>query len=234
MRHILILLSLAIGLSSCSEETERLPGYAVFGIDISRYQSRINWDTVARQGVNFAFVKATEGAGHQDTLFCHNWNEIKRVGIKRGAYHYFIPTIPAEIQAENFITAVDMETGDLPPVLDVESSAGLPKEILLQNIRNWLYQVEMQYSVRPIIYTHFKFYNKYIAGNFNNYPIWIAKYGAPQPRLASEQQWHFWQHGNHGHLRGIDGDVDFNVFFGSPQQLEDLCLGTKTLLSDVD
>ena len=215
-------------LCGCDGDTERLGGYAVHGIDLSHYQAKINWDTVAREGIAFAFVKATEGRQHLDKKYCENWLEMKRVGIKRGAYHFFRPAIDAAEQARNFTRTVDMEYGDLPPVVDVEEDDNMSREQVIERLKTWLYLVEMEYSIRPIIYTHYKFYNQYIVGEFDKYPIWIAKYGDAPPRLGSAQ-WMFWQYGNRGVLKGIEGYVDFNVFRGTQEDLEKICLSGAML-----
>ncbi len=228
MKHLLVISLLAVTLFGCDSDTERMEGYEVHGIDLSHYQSKISWDSVAAQGIAFAFVKATEGRQHLDKKYCENWQEMKRVGIKRGAYHFFLPTIPAEEQARNFMNVVDMQYGDLPPVLDVEVDQNLSREEIIKGIKDWLYLIEMEYSIRPIIYTHYKFYNKFIAGEFDKYPIWIAKYGGEAPRLGSVQ-WTFWQYGNRGILRGVEGSVDFNVFKGSQEELEKICLSGAML-----
>ncbi len=228
MKHLLVISLLALTLYGCDSDTERMEGYEVHGIDLSHYQSKISWDSVAAQGIAFAFVKATEGRQHLDKKYCENWQEMKRVGIKRGAYHFFRPSIPAEEQARNFMNVVDMQYGDLPPVLDVEVDENLSREEVVKGIKDWLYLVEMEYSIRPIIYTHYKFYNKFIAGEFDKYPIWIAKYGGEAPRLGSVQ-WTFWQYGNRGILRGVEGHVDFNVFKGSHEELEKICLSGAML-----
>ena len=96
-----------------------MPGYEVHGIDVSHYQAEIDWESVAEQGVQFAFVKASEGMTLIDTLFCDNWAAMKAADIRRGAYHFFRPQTPVYEQAFNFQTAVQIEPGDLPPVLDV-------------------------------------------------------------------------------------------------------------------
>ena len=219
-----------IALVGCEpDETPRLATYAVEGIDLSHHQSKVNWDTVAAQGIQFAFVKATEGKRHLDSFYCRNWDEMQRVGIKRGAYHFFRPSLDALEQAQNFMRTVDLRYGDLPPVLDVESDDDLPREIVVKQLKTWLYWVEIEYSMRPIIYTHYKFYNKFIAGEFDKYPIWIAKYGGDAPRLGAGVQWQFWQYGNRGKLRGIEGFVDFNVFHGSREDLDKMCLSGAML-----
>ncbi len=232
MRYLILMLFFLQILSSCSPLTERIKDYDVHGIDISHHQSAINWDTVAAQDIAFAFVKATEGESHGDSLYCHNWAAMKRIGIKRGAYHFYRPSKPAELQARNFIELVKMEYGDLPPVLDVEVLDGIPKYSLINGIRTWLFTVEIHYNIKPIIYTNIKFYNKYLAGHFNDFPVWIARYNSKPPRLADNKKWYFWQYGNQGRLNGISGNVDFNVFNGSLTELEELCLAPKAVLSD--
>lgn len=231
MRLLLSILFLFL-LFSCNNTTTRLDTFDVHGIDISRYQSIINWEKIWEQDIHFAFAKATEGKEHKDTTFQRNWLEMKRVGIKRGAYHFFRPTISATVQAQNFIKFVDIEGGDLPPVLDVEVTDGVSKTELLDGIRAWLFQVEINYDIKPIIYTNQDFFNEYIAGHFEDYPIWIARYSSwRKPRLDSNQKWHFWQYGNKGKLEGIEGNVDFNVFKGSLNELEELCLPQSMVIS---
>lgn len=216
---------------SCKHETSRLDQYPIQGIDVSHYQSRINWDTVAEQGLTFAFVKASEGQTYQDSLFCHNWEEMKRVGLRRGAYHFFRPTVPVSDQIRNFVERVEMQYGDMPPVLDVEVIDGVSKMMLIHGVQEWLRAIEAQYNIKPILYTNLKFYNKLLAGHFDDYPIWIARYNTREPTLACGRDWQFWQHGNRGRLPGITGDVDFNVFKGSIWELDALCFYPHAVLS---
>jgi hypothetical protein len=39
------------------------------GIDVSSYQPDVNWDSVKRSGVTFAYIKATEGTSEYDDIF---------------------------------------------------------------------------------------------------------------------------------------------------------------------
>lgn len=212
-------------LLGCNQPTERMEGYQVHGIDISHHQQSIDWAQVALQNIDFAFIKATEGADHQDSLFCFNWPAIKLNQIKRGAYHFFRPATSPEQQFFNFATYVDLEPGDLAPVLDVEVTDDVPEETLRENVRTWLQLAEVHYQVKPILYTNQKFYNRYLAGHFDNYTLWIARYNPWfSPWLKGKKDWTFWQYGNRGSLPGIHGDVDFNVFAGSLQELEACCL----------
>lgn len=204
-----------------------MENFAVHGIDVSHYQSRINWPLVAQQDISFAFVKATEGESLKDSLFVHNWQSLKEVGIRRGAYHFFRPTKSATQQADHFLQQVQLEAGDLPPVLDIEVTDGMEEGPLLSRLKTWLTIVERTLGIRPIIYTNLNFYHKYLVGHFDEYPVWIARYSSRTPQLASGQKWQFWQYGNRGQLKGINGFVDFNVFHGTEAELNELSFPAK-------
>ncbi len=223
MKHLSFVLFLT--LLSCTQETKRMDDYAVQGIDISHHQQDIDWKLVAAQEIDFAFVKATEGSDHQDTMFHKFWREIKEAGIKRGAYHFFSPFSPAADQAKHFINTVKLQKGDLPPVLDAEITGKLQNKTLRKNTLTWLQAIEKHYGVKPIIYTNQKFYLSHFTGEeFDGYPIWIARYNSTKnpPFIPFGRQWAFWQYGDCGHLEGIKGCVDFNVFRGERQQFENL------------
>ena len=232
MRHLLSISLIAALFWSCERDTVRLEQYEVHGIDVSHYQSRINWDAVLLEDIHFAFVKASEGITLSDSLYCHNWGELKRVGIHRGAYHFFYPSLSAELQARNFMNTVEIKDGDLPPVLDVEVLDGASKIQLITGVRTWLYLTEIRYGTKPILYTNLKFYNKYLAGHFDDYPLWIARYNSREPSLACGRDWQFWQYGNRGTIAGVEGFVDFNVFNGSLADLETLCVASPLILSE--
>lgn len=232
VRNILYI-SLLLLLVSCGKETERLTTFEVHGLDVSHYQAIVDWEEVVKNDIEFTFVKATEGEELKDSLFTRNWSELKKVGIKRGAYHFFRPTLSALQQARNFMEAVKLEPGDLPPVLDVEVTNNASATVVINRVRSWLELVEKHYKVRPIIYTNLKFYEKYIAKSFPDYPIWIARYNYAVPKLSNHSQWQFWQYGNRGRIAGIEGDVDFNVFHGTLKDLSKLSVPPPVDITDV-
>lgn len=200
--------------------------YGIHGIDVSRYQHMIAWEEVKEMNVRnirlgFAFIKATEGLEDTDPQFKRNWRKTKSNDIVRGAYHFFISTKDGKIQAEHFIRRVDLETGDLPPVLDIENHYGVPKAQIQKEAKRWLQTVELYYKIRPIIYTNIDFYNKYLGSDFDSYPLWIAHYYQPQqPRI--NRDWVFWQHSDRGNVNGITSKVDFNVFNGDSLEFRSL------------
>jgi lysozyme len=193
-------------------------GYEIHGIDVSKYQSIINWKEVKNMEekgikIDFVFIKATEGTSIVDDQFRRNWTEAEEQNIPKGAYHFFVSNRNAKKQADNFIQMVNLKKGDLPPVLDVEKSHGVSVTEMQKSVKTWLDAVENRYGVKPVIYTNIDFYQRYFQTGFEEYPLWIAHYLQPdKPRI--EKDWVFWQHSEKGRVDGIKAPVDFNVFYG--------------------
>lgn len=221
-RMIALVLLASLLVNSCKRPTERLDGFGVHGIDVSHYQKEINWEEVMREQVHFAFVKATEGQTYRDSIYCHNWDEMQRVGIMRGAYHFYVPSVHPLEQANNYIGTVDLAGGDLPPVLDFEKTGGKTAAAIRSDLRVWLDEVEAFFGVKPIIYTNQQLYHRYLKGHFDGYPLWVARYNTIAPDMPRHQPWTFWQYGNRGRIAGISGPVDFNVFNGRVGDLWEL------------
>ena len=202
--------------------------YAVHGIDVSKFQKEINWDAVQQMQVDkirisFAFIKATEGITRQDAAFKRNWQKAGEAGLIRGAYHFFYATRDPLKQAVNFKNVVQLTSGDLPPVLDIEVHNNQPPAVIRSTAKIWLEELEKAYGIKPIIYTNLKFYNTYLGDEFNDYPLWIAHYYQKErPRV--DREWVFWQHSDIGRVNGIKTIVDFNVFRGDSAALMKLCL----------
>ena len=203
------------------EKTPLLAGYSVHGIDVSAYQGRIDWRTVARNRVQFAFIKASEGATLRDQRFARNWREARAAGVLRGAYHYFQPNRDGQIQADLFARTVPLAPGDLPPVLDVEAANFHDVAVLRREVARWLRLIEAHYGVRPILYSNHSFYKRHLAGHFDDYPLWLAHYEVERPSMP-RNKWIIWQHSDESHVPGIRGMVDFNVFQGNFTALQAL------------
>jgi lysozyme len=158
-------------------------------------------------------MKATEGIGNRDPQFHRNWKKARANNIVRGAYHFFIASKDGKLQAENFIKRVELEPGDLPPVLDVEQLNGVRSAQLRKEVKKWLEAAESYYRVKPILYTNVDFYEQNLGSEFDQYPLWVAHYYEPgKPRI--KRDWIFWQHNDQGRVNGIISKVDFNVFRG--------------------
>lgn len=198
----------------------------LFGIDISHYQGTIIWDSIKRNEgdfpLDFVFIRSTAGTS-ADTRFKHNWSGAKKSGFIRGAYHYYRPNENSLLQAQNFIKTVSLSEGDLPPVLDIEQ---IPSEqsmdSLKSGLKKWLTKVEGHYGVKPIIYSGESFYTDFLKKEFEGYNLWIANYSFFEDEIRKE--WLFWQFTDKGGIKGIDGNVDVNIYNGTLDGLKKITL----------
>ena len=197
--------------------------YKVHGIDISHHQGNINWTEVKatekqRHPISFVFMKATEGGDYKDRRFAENFHQAGKVGLIRGAYHFYNPNTSPIRQADFFISQVELKKGDLAPVLDIERKPR-DKAQLQADLKIFLNRLEQHYGVKPIIYTSYKYKTRYLdSPEFDAYPLWIAHYYVDM--LSFEGPWHFWQHTDYGTVPGIETNVDLNVFNGSMEELK--------------
>ena len=205
--------------------------YELQGIDVSHYQGDVDWNALRAQGVDFSFIKATEGSGYTDPCFSRNWKEAQGVLPCVGAYHFFSFDSPAETQAELFIRTVKDLAGKLPPAVDVEYYGAWREHPPDQDkVREELLKLcrllEEYYGAKPVIYTTYPVYFRYIRGEFDQYPLWIRNvYWPPGAELGA--RWTFWQYTDRAQLEGYRGAekyIDRNVFRGGAQELGELLL----------
>lgn len=206
------------------------------GMDVSHFQSVVDWAEAAASGIKFCFIKATEGAANVDPRFARNWRAAGAAGLLRGAYHFFHPSFPAATQASLFIrTVVRLEAGDLPPVLDLEVPAAWAS--IAQSARaplaiQWLETVESRLGATPIVYLSPAFATE-ILGNapaLARFPVWFAHYtDAASPTIAEPwNSWNFWQYTREGKAPGVSLPVDLNRFNGSLEDLKALAVKAVT------
>lgn len=195
----------------------------VAGIDVSQYQGRIDWDEVKlinkKYPIGFVFIRASVGNDCDDSKFKFNWIEAKKHKIIRGAYHYYRPNENSVEQAERFIRLVQLEKGDLPPVLDIEK---LPVEQSIDSLKiglkRFLKKIDEHYKVKPIIYTSQKYYENFLEEEFEEYTFWIANYNFIDEKINDD--FLFWQFTEKGKVNGIKYNVDMNIYNGTPKMLD--------------
>ena len=198
-----------------------------FGIDVSEYQDKINWDKVKEidggYPIEFVFVRASIGNERADRKFKKYWKKAKEKGFICGAYHYYRPNENSIEQADNFIKQVTLVEGDFPPVLDIEK---LPKTQsigrLKVGLKRWLEKVEAHYGVKPIIYSGESYYEDFLKDDFEEYPFWIANYTAFYKDIDDE--WSIWQLTENGRIPGIKGPVDINIYNGTSVEMKELLI----------
>lgn len=201
--------------------------YPVQGIDVSHYQGDIHWEELEKQGIDFAYVKATEGSSSVDKKFAENWAEADATSMKIGAYHFFSFDSEGETQVQNYIDTVGKLSGKLIPVVDVEyygDKAKNPPEKgqVVVELNDMLQALEQEYGVKPMIYTTYVVYYKYLEGEFEEYPLWIRDvYLCPD--ITLNDKWVLWQYSDTSVLKGYQGNekyIDRNVFDGSMEDMK--------------
>ena len=208
-------------------------GYEIRGIDISHYQGDIDWNRLRANAMingsplRFVIIKGTEGSSSLDENFYENFKNAREYGFIRGVYHFWSNKSTPREQAYYFLKNVHLEEGDLPPVLDIEvKPTDKSIEDFQRDVLTWLHIVEDKYHVKPILYTYYKFKERYLSAPvFDDYPYWIAHYYVDKVEYQSE--WKFWQHTDTGELPGIEGKVDLNIYNGSFYDLMQLTIGGK-------
>ncbi|QYK62571.1 GH25 family lysozyme [Paenibacillus sp. S25] len=197
------------------------------GIDVSRYQGKIDWKMVKADGISFAFIKASQGQRYVDPTFITNAKEAKKAGVLLGAYHFLDATSveAAKAEARHFAEVLEQIGGakalDLPAVMDYENNPGnLSKTLISAVALAFLLELERLTGRKPIIYTGNAF-----AANFNaslgGYKLWIARYS--DTRVPSDtvtwKRWDIWQYSDSGKVTGIKGNVDMNEYDGTADEL---------------
>jgi lysozyme len=208
-------------------------GATIKGVDVSYYQGTINWTKVKAAGIDFAFVRVSDGDTFKDPKFAANWSGTKAAGVIRGAYQFFRPSQSISEQAQLMISAIGTYTpGDLPPVLDVEVTGNLSPATVAANVRTWVDKVHTALGVTPIIYTGMYFWRDQVGNphSFDTNPLWIAQYTSECPDLPTTwAKWQFWQYADQGSVSGITGSgLDMDRFNGTLADLQAFANGGGT------
>lgn len=199
----------------------RARGLPIQGLDVARYQGRIDFSAAQAGGIHFVYMKSTEGKDYVDPAFADNWRRAREAGVARGAYHFMTWCSLASQQADWFIRNVPNDDDALPPVLDLEwnnhstCTNRHDRETILEKVRVMLDAMERHTGKVPIIYTDVNFHNDVLAGAHFDNPFWLRSTAAePHVRYGS-RDWMIWQWTQTGTMSGVHTEVDRNAFYGS-------------------
>lgn len=152
----------------------------VRGVDVSHWQAPgPGLDSkVTSFGARFAFVKASQGARSRDPRLFDHLDRFARLGLDRGAYHFYDFGVSAKANADNFVAALRPHRLELRPVLDAEHGSAGSRVATANVLLEFLRRVEHEAGARPIVYTYAAWWNATVApvDEFAIYPLWIARY----------------------------------------------------------
>jgi GH25 family lysozyme M1 (1,4-beta-N-acetylmuramidase) len=197
------------------------------GVDVSHWNSPVNWQTAKSQGFWFAFAKSSERDNWVDPAYTTNWQGTKAAGILRGAYHFYRNAPDPIAQAEWFYNTVKAtgDLGELPPVLDVEVEGNTGD--FGERVKACLLRIFQLFGRKPLIYSSPYYMNKYLRViTPAQASLWIANWTQNQnPTLPTGwSEYEFWQFTSDGdgHKYGAQSErLDLNRYPGTLQGLYD-------------
>lgn len=190
--------------------------YPVAGLDISAHNGNPDFDSIAAAGIDFVYLKASEGISFRDPSFRRNFEAARRAGLSVGAYHFFRFDCDGRRQAMNMLAAVDSLPLDLPLAIDIEewrNEAEVTTAVIIGRLQSMEAMLRGS-GRRVIIYTNKNGYSRFVAGEFvpDEPDLWICSFTNPP---MPDSRWRLWQHSHVARVPGIKGDVDMNTFNGS-------------------
>jgi len=208
-------------------------GDGLYGIDVSHHNGSINWSTVAKLGVKFAYLKASQGTRYRDKTFVTNWAGAKANGVARGAYHFLSAGVPGKDQAQSFLAILKasggLDASDLVPVVDVEWDMETVNGVkvdrwakysaaeIVKVVQEWMQEVTRVTGRHPIIYTAASWWNPRVGANesLRAYAHWLADYRTSsiqrgKPASVNNHRFVVWQFTDAGRLSGGAQTFDIN------------------------
>jgi lysozyme len=215
---VIVASSIVLALFACLAWFVLLPNYRpslgpdeVYGIDVSGHQGDIDWNRVARAGISFAYIKATEGADFVDPKFKRNWTGAGAAGLPRGSYHFFSLCSSGAAQAARFLGASPRDPNALAPAIDLELRGNCherPKlAIVERELADFLRSVEEATGRIVILYLGTDFADHYRVSAEHSHPLWLRRV----LRRPAAKSWVIWQVDGNAHIDGIRGDADLDV-----------------------
>lgn len=172
------------------------------GIDLYHGDDVVSFHNVATAGVQFVFLKSSEGLSEKDPLYDNYAARCDIAALLRGAYHFFDEAEPIG-QAQWFMQCANLVTGNLIPVLDVETAFPSVGASALQCAN----EVKRLCGHFPILYSGVSFYETFLQDVFpSETTLWLAEYGVVEPKHACD----LWQYSETGTVSGINGNVDMD------------------------
>lgn len=197
------------------------------GIDVSRYQGEIDWEKVAQDEVEYAFIRLgirgyTEGAIQEDEQFEKNIRGARNNDIAVGVYFFTQATSveEAEEEAQYVLDKIAPYKVDYPVVIDVEAVANrrartreLTKEERTQYCIAFCEKIRAA-GYTPMIYGNLKTFMLMLdLEQLEDYDKWFANY---DDRFYYPYDFKIWQYTDEGSVDGIDAAVDLNISFEDP------------------
>ncbi len=200
-------------------------GYST-GIDVSAFQSDIDWDAVAADGIDFAIIRVglrgygTSGNIFEDDNARRNMKNAAAAGLKVGVYFYSqaISTEEALEEAEFVLDIIKDYKIDAPVVFDWENEPGvgmrtdnLDGNILTDCAVVFCERIKQAGYIPAVYFNLTDAYVRYDLDRIKDYVFWYAQHEGEAPKFY--YAYSIWQYSDSGKVDGIKGNVDLNICF---------------------
>ena len=190
------------------------------GIDVSAWQGKIDWGTVAAYGMDFVLLRITEAGNVIDSFFEKNFSECRKHNIPVGVYKYSYAMTIAEIQneARKVVSVLNGRKLQYPVWLDLEHNKqrSLGAESI-HKMADAFREIVEAAGYKFGIYCNVDWYMNVICSHLRKHDFWIARYPAADNGILQERlRPDFgvgWQYSSKAKIPGINGTVDRNVFY---------------------
>lgn len=190
------------------------------GIDVSAHQGKINWDTVANYGIDFAILRITEVGNVIDSQFENNFSGCNKHKIPVGVYKYSYALTVSEAQSEarKVVSVLNGRKIQFPVFLDLEhhKQRVLGSESI-HKMADAFREIVESAGYKFGIYCNVDWYNTVICSHLKKHDFWIARYPANDNGTVVERLRPNvgvgWQYSSKGKVSGINGNVDMDVFY---------------------
>ena len=190
----------------------------IYGIDVSHYQGNIDWETVAKTGIDFAFVKAggSEDGIYTESMFEKNYAGAKAAGLNVGAYYFPGSNFTSEeagiADARRFLDIIAGKTFEMPVALDLEGTKPEDKDgATIATIAFCKIMEAAGYYAMIYGGDIFSFNDRLNLGELDEFDKWVARYGS-EPQYVKE--YGIWQYSSTDYIDGItENTVDKDVAY---------------------
>lgn len=186
------------------------------GIDISEWQTDVDYMKLKSQGINFAIIRCGYGKNinQKDKMFEKHYAGFKYVGIKVGAYLYSYCTSVenAKFEAKNCLEFIKGKQFDLPIFYDLEDkiTRTCGRIEITQMAINFCNEIEKA-GYKAGIYANLDWFTNLIDINkVKDYKLWLAQW---TNKPTTNFHYDYWQYTDKGKVEGITGNVDMNYCY---------------------
>ncbi len=196
-------------------------GSGTMGIDVSKWNGKINWEAVKNSGVSYVIIRcgyrgSSQGKLIEDPKFTANIKGATAAGLKVGVYFFTQATdeIEAVEEASYVLEKIKNYKISYPVFLDVEPSGGRGDKIdkaTRTAVCKAFCETIQRAGYTAGIYANKTWLNeKMDVSQLSAYKIWLAQYAAAPTYTG---RYDMWQYTSKGKVSGISGDVDLNVSY---------------------